>query len=61
MKSELDRFASLTLESAGRLDEWFETRRPWTSDWSSQQQLLQERIQQAQAKYDELIQLSAAQ
>jgi len=40
MKSELDRFADLTLESAGRLDEWFETRRPWTSDWSSQQELL---------------------
>lgn len=61
MKSELDRFASLTLESAGHLDEWFETRRPWVAEWSSQQELLQERIGQAKAKYDELIQLSEAQ
>jgi hypothetical protein len=61
MKSELDRFASLTLESAGHLDEWFETRRPWVAEWSSQQELLQERIGQAKAKYDRLIQQAAEQ
>ena len=61
MKSELDSFASLTLESAGRFDEWFETRRPWTANWLPQRELLQERIRHAKAKYDRLIQLSAEQ
>jgi hypothetical protein len=61
MKSELDGLAKLTLESAGRLDEWFETRRPWISNWSSQHEILQERIQQATDKYDELIKLSEIQ
>jgi hypothetical protein len=61
MKSALDSFASLSLESAGRLDEWFETRRPWTANWASQQDLLRERIDHAKTKYDRLIQLSAEQ
>jgi hypothetical protein len=61
MKSALDSFASLSLESAGRLDEWFETRRPWTANWASQQDLLRERIDHAKTKYDRLIQLSAKQ
>lgn len=61
MKAELDHFASLTLESAGRFDEWFETRQPWTANWLSQRELLQERIRHAQAKYDRLIRLSAEQ
>lgn len=61
MKYDLDRLVNLTLDSAGRLDEWFETRQPWISNWSSQQKLLQERVQKAKAKYDELIQLSAGQ
>ena len=61
MKAELDQFASLTLESAGHLDEWFETRRPWTNKWSSQHEQMQERIRRARAEYDKLIQQSAVQ
>lgn len=57
MKTELDRFASMTVESAGHLDEWFETQRPWTKRWSVQHELIQDRIEQARAEYDKLIQL----
>ena len=61
MKFELDQLSNLTLESAGHLDEWFETRAAWTAKWPSQHKILQKRIKQAKAKYDGLIQLSTEQ
>lgn len=61
MKSEMDQLANLSLESAGNLDEWFETRASWTANWSLQRELLQYRILEAKAMYDELIHLSTAQ
>ena len=61
MKSEMDQLASLSLDDAGNLDEWFETRSAWTAEWSLQQDLLQPRILEAKAKYDELIQLATSQ
>ncbi|MDC0178711.1 CehA/McbA family metallohydrolase [Woeseiaceae bacterium] len=61
MKFELDQLSNLTLESAGHLDEWFETSAAWTSKWPSQHKNLQKRIKQAKAKYDELIKLSTRQ
>ena len=61
MKFELDQLSNLTLESAGHLDEWFETRTAWTSKWSSQHKNLQKRIKQAKIKYDELIKLATKQ
>ena len=61
MKSEMDRLANLSLESAGNMDEWFETRPSWTANWSQQRELLQHRILEAKAMYDELVHLSEAQ
>jgi hypothetical protein len=61
MKFELDQLSNLTLESAGHLDEWFETSAAWTSKWSSQHKNLRKRIKQAKVKYDELIKLSTRQ
>ena len=61
MKFEMDQLANLSLESAGNLDEWFETRASWSANWSQQRELLQRRILEAKAMYDELIHLSTAQ
>ena len=61
MKSEMDQLANLSLESAGNLDEWFETQTVWTANWSTQHELLQQRILEAKALYDELVRLAAAQ
>ena len=61
MKSEMDHLASLSLDGAGNMDEWFETRSAWTAEWSLQRDLLQPRILEAKAKYDELINLAASQ
>ena len=60
MKSEMDSLANLSLASAGNMDEWFETRSAWTAEWSLQRDLLQPRILEAKAKYDELIHLAAS-
>jgi len=61
MKLELDQLSNLTLESAGKLDEWFETRSAWTDKWPAQHKILQKRIKQAKEKYDGLIKLSTKQ
>lgn len=59
MKAEIDSFANLTLEEAGHLDEWFETREAWTSNWPDQIRQIQLRAQQARAEIDSLVRLSA--
>ena len=61
MKTEMDQLANLSLESVGNLDEWFETRASWTANWSQQRELIQRRILETRAMYDELILLSAEQ
>ena len=61
MKTEMDQLANLSLESVGNLDEWFETRASWTANWSQQRELIQRRILETRAMYDELILLSSEQ
>jgi hypothetical protein len=55
MKDEIDALARSTLESSGRLDEWFETEGPWTRNWTSEQRQLQQHMALAKSRYDELV------